>query len=38
MPSAQRPELNALFTLPPEDAISYLEKRVLRLAGTGMRP
>lgn len=26
MPSAQRPELNALFTLPPEDAISYLEK------------
>jgi len=27
MPTAQRPELNALFTLPPEDAISYLEKK-----------
>ena len=31
MPSAQRPELNALFTLPPEDAISYLEKKGFKI-------
>ncbi len=38
MPKAQRPELKALFELPPSDAISYLEKRVLRLVGIGMKP
>lgn len=31
MPTAQRPELNALFTLPPEDAISYLEKKGFKI-------
>ncbi len=31
MPTAQRPELNALFTLPPEYAISYLEKKGFKI-------
>lgn len=31
MPKAQRPELNALFNLPPEDAISYLEKKGFKI-------
>lgn len=31
MPTAQRPELNALFNLPPEDAISYLEKKGFKI-------
>ncbi|MDC5071479.1 phage head morphogenesis protein [Acinetobacter baumannii] len=31
MPTAQRPELSALFTLPPEDAISYLEKKGFKI-------
>ncbi|MCY2777041.1 phage minor head protein [Acinetobacter baumannii] len=31
MSTAQRPELNALFTLPPEDAISYLEKKGFKI-------
>ncbi|HCW5959680.1 phage head morphogenesis protein [Acinetobacter baumannii] len=31
MPKAQRPELNALFSLPPNDAISYLEKKGFKI-------
>ncbi|KQK67651.1 phage head morphogenesis protein [Acinetobacter baumannii] len=31
MPTAQRPELNALFNLAPEDAISYLEKKGFKI-------
>ena len=31
MPKAQRPELKALFELPPSDAISYLEKKGFKI-------
>lgn len=31
MPTAQRPELKALFELPPSDAISYLEKKGFKI-------
>ncbi|HCG3512863.1 phage minor head protein [Acinetobacter baumannii] len=31
MPTAQRPELNALFNLPPKDAISYLEEKGFKI-------
>ncbi|MBD0132677.1 phage minor head protein [Acinetobacter baumannii] len=31
MPPAQRPELNALFNLPPKDAISYLEEKGFKI-------
>lgn len=31
MPTAQRPELNALFNLPPKDAISYLEQKGFKI-------
>ncbi|WP_336021365.1 phage minor head protein [Acinetobacter pittii] len=31
MPKAQRPELQALFELPPSDAISYLEKKGFKI-------
>ncbi|TPS28959.1 phage head morphogenesis protein [Acinetobacter baumannii] len=31
MPTAQRPELNALFELPPKDAISYLEQKGFKI-------
>ncbi|EHU3415637.1 phage head morphogenesis protein [Acinetobacter baumannii] len=31
MPTAQRPELKALFELPPSDAMSYLEKKGFKI-------
>lgn len=38
MPTPQRPELNALFHKPPEEAIQYLKTRVIKSDGIGIKP